>query len=249
MVLFWLRLCVCSDFLFCLFLSFLQLQVRGPANHGTPPAFSRRTPWPFREDKNRLTGVPRSPWVKKHEIRSDPISADPICPFPSICEARPRNLQAGVIIIMIIVMIIIIIIIIIIISSSSSNCILIIIIITSIISSIIVARGTFRPGSSVQPSSGFAMQCMWHFLGSKQTNLIRQITIKLIVTILSILIITILILILILMLMLILIRILILSLSLSLSLLLGHLWSIPASSWVMVLITWFRPDFPQCAFW
>ena len=26
---------------------------------------------------------PKSPSVKKHELRSDPISADPICPFPS----------------------------------------------------------------------------------------------------------------------------------------------------------------------
>ena len=31
----------------------------------------------------RSTGVPKNPSVKKHEICSGPISADPICPFPN----------------------------------------------------------------------------------------------------------------------------------------------------------------------
>ena len=41
------------------------------------------TPWHFWEDLSRLTGVPQKDPIKKHEIRSNPISADPICPFPS----------------------------------------------------------------------------------------------------------------------------------------------------------------------
>ena len=45
------------------------------------------TPWHFWEDKSRLTGAPKKIPVKKHEIRSDPSSADPICPFPKALEA------------------------------------------------------------------------------------------------------------------------------------------------------------------
>ena len=37
----------------------------------------------FWEDKSRLTGVPKRSLCQKHEICSDPISADPICPFPT----------------------------------------------------------------------------------------------------------------------------------------------------------------------
>ena len=33
--------------------------------------------------KTKLTGVPKSISVKKHKICSEPISVDPICPFPS----------------------------------------------------------------------------------------------------------------------------------------------------------------------
>ena len=40
------------------------------------------TPWHFWEDNSRLTGVPKMS-VKKHETCSDPISADPVCPFPN----------------------------------------------------------------------------------------------------------------------------------------------------------------------
>ena len=42
------------------------------------------TPWQFLEDKGRLTGVPKGPCQQKHELCSDPISADPICPFPRL---------------------------------------------------------------------------------------------------------------------------------------------------------------------
>ena len=41
------------------------------------------TPCHFWEDKSRLTGVPKKSLLKKHEIYSDPVSADPICPFPN----------------------------------------------------------------------------------------------------------------------------------------------------------------------
>ena len=40
------------------------------------------TPWHVWEDKLMLTGVPKKS-VKKHDICSDPSSADPICPSPS----------------------------------------------------------------------------------------------------------------------------------------------------------------------
>ena len=41
------------------------------------------TPWHFWEDKSRLTGVPKKSLCQNlHEICSDPIRADPICPFP-----------------------------------------------------------------------------------------------------------------------------------------------------------------------
>ena len=42
------------------------------------------TPWQFWEDKRRLAAVPnnKSP-CQKTEICSDPISADPIRPFPT----------------------------------------------------------------------------------------------------------------------------------------------------------------------
>ena len=41
------------------------------------------TPWHFWEDTSRLTGVPKRYLCQKHGISSDPISADPMCPFPS----------------------------------------------------------------------------------------------------------------------------------------------------------------------
>ena len=41
------------------------------------------SPWHFWEYKSRLTGVPKKSLCRKHGIRSDPISADPICPFPN----------------------------------------------------------------------------------------------------------------------------------------------------------------------
>ena len=39
-------------------------------------------PWHFWEDKSRSTGVPKKSLGQKTAIRGDPISADPICPFP-----------------------------------------------------------------------------------------------------------------------------------------------------------------------
>ena len=39
-------------------------------------------PWHFWEGTSRLAYSPKSPSDKKHEIRSDPISADPSCPIP-----------------------------------------------------------------------------------------------------------------------------------------------------------------------
>ena len=42
------------------------------------PIRGKGTPWNFWEDK--------SPSVRKHEIRSDPISADPICPSPMAAQ-------------------------------------------------------------------------------------------------------------------------------------------------------------------
>ena len=45
--------------------------------------WGKGTPWHFWEDQSRLTGIPtQSPSVEKHRICSDPISADPIRPFP-----------------------------------------------------------------------------------------------------------------------------------------------------------------------
>ena len=45
-------------------------------------------PGTFGEDKSRLTGVPkRSVYQKKHDICSDPISADPIRPLSELCPA------------------------------------------------------------------------------------------------------------------------------------------------------------------
>ena len=41
-------------------------------------------PGTFGKYKSRLTGVSKKVPVKEHEIRSDPISADPICPLPSL---------------------------------------------------------------------------------------------------------------------------------------------------------------------
>ena len=47
-------------------------------------------PWHFWGDKSRLTGFPtRSLCLTKHEIGSDPTSADPICPFPIHAYRRP----------------------------------------------------------------------------------------------------------------------------------------------------------------
>ena len=36
---------------------------------------------------------PKSPSVKKHEICSDPISADPICPFPNKLLKTDRTVR------------------------------------------------------------------------------------------------------------------------------------------------------------
>ena len=47
------------------------------------------TPWLLWEYKSRLTGVPKQPLCQKHEIRSDPISADPICLFPTYFRGLP----------------------------------------------------------------------------------------------------------------------------------------------------------------
>ena len=45
--------------------------------------WEKGTPWHFWEDKSRLTGVPKqSLCQQKHDMCSDLISADPICPFP-----------------------------------------------------------------------------------------------------------------------------------------------------------------------
>ena len=53
-------------------------------------------PGTFGEDKLRLTGVPQKCIRQKHEISSDPISADPICLFPSRGRGRERpGLCAG----------------------------------------------------------------------------------------------------------------------------------------------------------
>ena len=38
---------------------------------------------------------PKSPSLKKHEICSDPISADPICPFSDPCACHPRARAAA----------------------------------------------------------------------------------------------------------------------------------------------------------
>ena len=47
------------------------------------------TPWHFWEDKSRLTEVPQKvPLSTKTKICSDPISADPIRPFPNVISNR-----------------------------------------------------------------------------------------------------------------------------------------------------------------
>ena len=50
------------------------------------------TPWHFWEDKSRLTGVPKSPSVKKHKKKcSGPTSAELSRPFPKAHRLRQRN--------------------------------------------------------------------------------------------------------------------------------------------------------------
>ena len=49
------------------------------------------TPWHFWGDKSRLAGVPKKvPPSKNIKICSDPISADPLCSFPTAARGtRP----------------------------------------------------------------------------------------------------------------------------------------------------------------
>ena len=49
------------------------------------PDRKKGTPWHFL-GKTHLTGVPKSLSAKRHEICSDPIRVDPMCPFPSYME-------------------------------------------------------------------------------------------------------------------------------------------------------------------
>ena len=54
------------------------------------------TPWHFWEDHSRLTGVPKkSLCQQKHESCSDPISADPFCPFPSHGDEGRTQREGG----------------------------------------------------------------------------------------------------------------------------------------------------------
>ena len=49
-------------------------------------------PWHFGEYTSRLTGViTQKVPVKMYKIRSDPISADPICPFPKCAESTAAS--------------------------------------------------------------------------------------------------------------------------------------------------------------
>ena len=57
--------------------------------------WEKGTPWHYWEDKNRLTGVPKRSLCQKHEICSDPVSADPICPFPNARRARCAQARTG----------------------------------------------------------------------------------------------------------------------------------------------------------
>ena len=50
-------------------------------------------PGTFGEYKSRLTGGPKKSLCQKHEICSDPISADPICPSPSAPRGDLRRLD------------------------------------------------------------------------------------------------------------------------------------------------------------
>ena len=52
------------------------------------------TPWHLWEDKSRFMGVPKKSLCQKNEIRSDPMSADTICPFPT--QARSIYLSISI---------------------------------------------------------------------------------------------------------------------------------------------------------
>ena len=48
----------------------------------------------FWEDKSRLTELPKTIPVKKHEMCGDPMSADPIRPFPACLVGDAEGLRA-----------------------------------------------------------------------------------------------------------------------------------------------------------
>ena len=51
------------------------------------------TPWHFWEYKSRFKGVPNKSLSKRNiKSRSDPISADPICPFPNDHRTRVKKI-------------------------------------------------------------------------------------------------------------------------------------------------------------
>ena len=45
--------------------------------------------------KIKLTGIPKSPSVKKYKICNDTISADPICPFPNAVHVDAEDRGVG----------------------------------------------------------------------------------------------------------------------------------------------------------
>ena len=53
------------------------------------------TPWHFWEDKSRLTGAPKKSFSQKTQKCSDPISADPICPFPRASRRRRGRVRSS----------------------------------------------------------------------------------------------------------------------------------------------------------
>ena len=51
--------------------------------------YQKSTPWHLGEDRSRLTGVPKRSLCQKTPFKkcSDPVSADPIRPFPTLDQA------------------------------------------------------------------------------------------------------------------------------------------------------------------
>ena len=71
------------------------LRTNGVNTHGAAAKVTNveRLGWHFREDESRLTGVPKKFLRQEHEIRSDPIRADPICRFSDTSSPQLATLQ------------------------------------------------------------------------------------------------------------------------------------------------------------